>query len=586
MSAPGWGPLDAPTSGRRERVFVRLAPLGALGVIVALLLTGHLVAALALIAAVFALFQASLLSPGFAHRLEAGLARSAHAFAHVVGLVLSWTLLTVVFALVIVPVSLVGLVFRRPLGRPRGLAGHGWIPREALSRTDAAPRMFGREPQRARLVEEPAPGVEPGVEPAVEVEAEPAAEDDAVDAAEGTAAAPSPGGEDIAAASPGTADPQRPPRRWRRRRPRLVTALAVVAALVIVDLVVGSVLTLAGLPPDDRGEVERYVEDAVRTTMAAPPIASEPWAAEYGEALTDYQLGDEAYVPYLVNGPHAFESRYLNATDTERVSYEPPVPDGRSPLRVAFLGGSVMFGVGQRDEHTIPSEFARLAEDAGVPVEVHNYGLPGWVSWQEFQYLERLVAAGEEYDLVVFYDGFNEFLVQNTGYSTDPTHLGAGTVNQLAGEYHDEHETSQTVTAGLREVGAAYARFSAVGRLVDRFRGGDPVGEGAYTSTATPDQRRDAALGIYRRAIDLTDAVLADSDTPVHFFWQPTKAGWDPSVIDRLPDEVTDVSHALDGHEDELYIDEVHTNEAGAHLMAQALWDELGPQVEALADRR
>lgn len=583
MGAPGWAPLDAPTSGRRERIFVRLAPLGALGVLVALLVTGHLVAALALIAVVFALFQASLLSPGFAHRLEAGLARSAHAIAHVVGLVLSWTLLTVVFVLVIVPVSLVGLVFRRPLGRPRGLSGHGWIPREALSRTDAAPRMFGREPQRARLVEDPAPEVETEVEP----EVEPEVPDMAEDAGGPTAAAADAGpilGDDVASASPDTANPQRPPRRWRRRRPRLVTALAVVAALVIVDLAAGSVLTLAGLPPDDRGEVERYVEGAVRTTMAAPPIASEPWAAEYGEALIDYQLGDARYVPYLVNGPHAFESRYLNATDTERVSYEPPVPTGQRPLRVAFLGGSVMFGVGQRDEHTIPSEFARLAEDAGVPVEVHNYGLPGWVSWQEFQYLERLVAAGEEYDLVVFYDGFNEFLVQNTGYSTDPTHLGAATVNQLAAQYHDEHEASQTVTAGLREVGSAYARFSAVGRLVDRLRGGDPVGEGAYTSSATPEQQRDAALGIYRRAIDLTGAVLDDRDTPVRFFWQPTKAGWDPSVTDRLPDEVTDVSHALDGHEDELYIDEVHTNEAGAHLMAQALWDELRPQVEALAD--
>ena len=58
-----------------------------------------------------------------------------------------------------------------------------------------------------------------------------------------------------------------------------------------------------------------------------------------------------------------------------------------------------------------------------MPIEVHNPGLPGWVSWQ-LQYLERLLAAGEEYGpRGLLYDGFNELLVQGTGYSgpTRPT---------------------------------------------------------------------------------------------------------------------------------------------------------------------
>lgn len=366
----------------------------------------------------------------------------------------------------------------------------------------------------------------------------------------------------------------------------MITALGVVAALVIADLAAGAVMSAVGMAPDDRGEIRHDVERAVRTTMASPAISSEPWANEYGDALIDYQLSGETYVPFLVHDPRAFHSRYLSTTDAERVSYQPRAAAGVEPLRIAFLGGSVMFGVGQRDEHTIPSEVARLAEAQGITVEVHNYGLPGWVSWQELQYLERLLAAGERYDLIVFYDGFNEFLVQSTGYSVDPTHLGAATMGRFAIDHHRDHETDQGVVDGLREVGSAYARFSAVGRIIDRFRSGDPVGEGELTSAASPEQQAGAALDVYGRAIHLVDDLAADHHTEVRFFWQPTKAGWDPAVTDRLPDGVTDVSHALDGRQNDLYIDEVHTNEEGARLMAVALWDELAPQLERQAARR
>ncbi|MEZ5178669.1 MAG: hypothetical protein R2746_10425 [Acidimicrobiales bacterium] len=32
-----------------------------------------------------------------------------------------------------------------------------------------------------------------------------------------------------------------------------------------------------------------------------------------------------------------------------------------------FLGGSTMFGIGQRDDHTIESGFVRIADEAGTP---------------------------------------------------------------------------------------------------------------------------------------------------------------------------------------------------------------------------
>lgn len=517
--------------------------MGAVIAVVLLTSRGHLPAAVLLGAAVFGIAQARSLSPDFAGWLESTLARVARAMAHGVGLALSWVSLSVVFALVVLPVSLLGLAFRRPLGRPRGPGGDGWIPRGAMGRSAPVQRAFGAEPGRVRP-DSPRP--------------------------------------DPVQPDPVQPDPVQPDRRRRRlRMPRLATVLAAVAALLIADLAGGALLSAAGMAPEDRGDTARDVERAVATTMRAAPIASEPWVDDYREALVDLQLSGETYVPFLVHAPRPFQSRYLNTTDRERVSYRPPLRAGADPLRVAFFGGSVMFGVGQRDEHTIPSEIARLAEAEGVTLEVHNYGLPGWVSWQEFQYLERLLASGEQYDLVVFYDGFNEFLVQQTGFSPDPTHLGAGTMSAFATEYHREHETEPGVMDSVREVTSAYARFSATGRVIDRFRGGDgPQGEGELTSTASPEQQADAALEVYGRSTRMVGDLVDDRDTPVRFFWQPTKAGWEPRVTDGLPAGVTDVSHTLDGREEDLYIDEVHTNEEGARLMAEALWAELGPELE------
>lgn len=564
MQPQWWGPVTDPRASRSERRFARFAPFGALVVLVLLAVSGRGWVAISIGVALLGLLQARSVSPAFRRGLERGLTRAAHAIAHGVGLALSWTLLTLVFVLVIVPVSLVMLVVRRPLGRPRGLKGGGWIPRAALSRSAAAPRMFGTEPGRVRHE-----GEKDDAPPPEAARPEPAPD-----------AAPSDGAD--TAAVPGDPRPVPSPRsdRPRRvRRHRVLTALGVVAALVIFDLAIGGMFTMAGLPPDDRGDTARDVEYAVSTTMGAAPIASEPWIDEYRDDLIDFQLEGETYVPFLIRDPRPFQSRYLNTTDHERVSYRPPTPTGAEPLQIAFFGGSVMFGVGQRDQHTIPSEVARLAEEAGIAVEVHNYGLPGWVSWQETLYLERLLAAGEQYDLVVFYDGFNDLLVQAIAYSGGPTHLGAATLSQFARDYHRLHETDPTFVDGLRELASSYARFSGVGRMVDRLRDDDPVGEGELAPTVPRDQQVETALDVYDRAMRLVDDLVADHDTPVRFFWQPTRTGWPPEITDRLPDGVTDVSHALDGSEDELYIDEVHTNEEGARRMAAALWGQLAGEL-------
>lgn len=447
--------------------------------------------------------------------------RALEAFGRWVGHVLRWVLLGGLFAFLFVPLAFLQRVFRStPLGRPRGYAGDGWIPAWVMAPDGPPRRTFGSEPTHA-----------PGA-----------------------------------------------------KTPKVVVGLAVIAVLLVADLAVGALFTATGsLPPIDRGDLVAQINQSLDRDMANPPINAAPWADQHGDDMAGFELQTNDYLPYLIRGHHEYSSPTVNVTERERVSYEPAVPTGVDPLKVAFFGGSVMFGVGQRDEHTIPSAFARIAEENGVPVEVHNYGFPGWVIWQEYQLMERLLASGEEYDMVVFFDGFNEFDVQMSDYSSEPTHHSAVIFGGLATEFREQRATEPGPLDAVGELAESYRRASGAWRVWDTVTGRDAPLPGLDDAVAgTPEQQTDAALDIYGRAKGLTEDLAVDHEVPVRFFWQPRAAGWPPEVLDRLPEGVVDLSNVFGGDPSPFY-DVVHTDEVGAEVIAQAMWDELGPELEAMA---
>lgn len=418
---------------------------------------------------------------------------------------------------------------------------------------------------------------------------------------------------------------------YRAPRPvlRVATAVGVVSLLLLADLGAGWVYdevssATHGTPA---------VADDTFDPAAQPAFRDAPWAPEL--------LAEQATLPgvrdtYLGYRLDALSRRYTNVVDGARVSYEPTTPG--DALTVWFFGGSALFGDGQRDEHTIPSEFARIAEEQGIPVEVRNYGRPGIAMWQELELYEQLVGTGDKPDLVVFYDGFNDLawqlnvLLTNIPvnvYDASASDAAAGAARQqisadiAATKKRPATTTTIPSSSGFQAVVDAYwdqAGSRRVYDAVDELVNGSDTPKTQFakgvqqhaTSSAPADpqniQAARNAVSIQKRAARLAAAVAAGQGADSAFFWQPnafTKKllpdeqaythmelyeaeRWVPAVTEARKQlrgsRFVDLGAALDGASTPVLWDFVHTNEEGARLVATAMFDDLRPKLQQRLD--
>ena len=353
----------------------------------------------------------------------------------------------------------------------------------------------------------------------------------------------------------------------RRGRLRLLIVLPLLAAVVAVAFRAAAPGPATG---ETAGSYDLRRRPLTATKSGDGPVSwagvpvdeyahdSEPWAKDFFRELTqatplqDYVLGQRL---------RDFRGRYLNIVEGRRVSYTPVNPE----RTVWFFGGSTMFGIGQRDGHTIPSEFARLAERDGVRVRAVNFGVSADVNWVEtLRFAEALSAAKEKPDLVVFYDGVNDFGLASERIdegSIDPAVLERAPVSDQERERHRQQRVP--------------------GEVPDRL--GLTVKLGATQ---------------YRRGVETARQLGAANGVPVVFVWQPSpyaragapadgelyrRIGFDVATLPVTTKLYADIRTAsgvnpidltgiLDGVQEPVYIDGSHTNELGANVVAGGLY--------------
>lgn len=273
----------------------------------------------------------------------------------------------------------------------------------------------------------------------------------------------------------------------------------------------------------------------------------------------------------------------VNIVDGVRASWRPPPARCATPLRVWIFGGSTLFGMGARDDHTVASELAKAAAADGIALSMSNYGVPGDVAWLQARRLGRaLEVRGTPPDAVVFYDGGNDLAAPAEVNGTDRLAVG-----DYVGPLDPVH---MTLLANLTQEAE-----SGVYHLQPR--------EPRNPQEHPMDDLLDRAAEQYADGHELARGLLAPMDVPFLAAFQPLLAAKDeihPEEAQtdevaraflrgfraRLPEGVHDLSDAFDGVADPHYVDGIHLDEGGNDVVGAALWRALEPELSALATAR
>ena len=388
------------------------------------------------------------------------------------------------------------------------------------------------------------------------------------------------------------------PLRWA------VTALGALALLVLADVALGTAWhQLAGAEPEaaqiaDGINMTGNTETVDDPRTDHPAMEGSPWAEEY---FREVQLTPSSYWPFTESRPREFDGEFVNIEGWERLSYVSPDAGEDAPV-VWMFGGSTTWGEGQRDEYTIASYLARLAEAEGEPIVVRNFGQRGWTHFQEMILFEQLLAAGPAPDVAVFYDGANEINAQSLSVKGVPTHtlvdqyaelISGGVAEEFTAPPPEPPSTWSVLWDTYVEQSAIQQTVRALRGVVDPAAGASPSSLRGPSSPAQAgdDAERNAdggqvyvktvedgkaALDVYERGRDLSMSLAAAHDVEPVFYWQPVLALSEAEVWARenMSAPTVDVSDTLDA-DPGVYIDGGHTNEEGARLVAERLWADL-----------
>lgn len=394
--------------------------------------------------------------------------------------------------------------------------------------------------------------------------------------------------------------------RRRSRTARLVTALGVVVVLLAADLAVGAAIN----------GVNSWIQGPKPKTLSVLPLPNvaarrnEPWSQQLANEIS-YTWDHKQYDPYLGWKMPDFNGRYVHVANRVRRSWEPPGAASSKAVTVYFFGGSTMWGTFQRDDHTIPSEVAKLAQADGITLKVVNYASQAYVNWQETLLLQQLVTGGNKPDVAVFYDGANDLISQSfVGPYTAPTTMeqdvlrdrfnGVGIQQRsLWSQVYDWYGNKSAVIRGYRQL-----------RSYVTSKKPTPLG---LVNPWAPDQSAQASTARARDAVDLVSqgdsvaqALARSYGFQTMFIWQPTiytkgvapgeenvpgawgenQDAWklmSAAAKADLRAPLIDMTGALDGVHQPIMYDFHHTNELGAAVMARAIYAQLRPQLLDLA---
>ncbi len=117
------------------------------------------------------------------------------------------------------------------------------------------------------------------------------------------------------------------------------------------------------------------------------------------------------YAPWMGFREKARSGKYVNVSpEGFRYSFNKNASLKDNGLNIYVFGGSSTFGTGVDDTSTIPAQMQKFFGEKypGKKINVFNFGVGGYYSSQEFEWLATLARHGHVPDIAVFIDGYNE----------------------------------------------------------------------------------------------------------------------------------------------------------------------------------
>jgi len=114
----------------------------------------------------------------------------------------------------------------------------------------------------------------------------------------------------------------------------------------------------------------------------------------------------KVFVPFVEWGIEEYHGKYVNInSEGIRKTWNPQFSHGEKFKTIYTFGPSTLWGVGARDEYTIPSHLSKMLDNNGYDFIVYNYGELAYVFTQQIVQLALLLKEGHRPDYVLCYEG-------------------------------------------------------------------------------------------------------------------------------------------------------------------------------------
>lgn len=144
----------------------------------------------------------------------------------------------------------------------------------------------------------------------------------------------------------------------------------------------------------------------VDVRMLLSVYKNETWGDEYWK---EYKSTSFHYAPFILWNADEYHGKWINIDHNGlRKTWAPGGAQAPAPGEIYVLGGSAIWGIGARDDYTIPSHLSKLLNTENQQYRVSNYGIPGFTFLQEIIKLSLLLQKGQRPHYVIFYDGAND----------------------------------------------------------------------------------------------------------------------------------------------------------------------------------